>query len=459
MKRAQARLSRQLHGDGLRARALRSSAYAFLNFGGAKALRLASNLILTRILFPEAFGLMALVQVVLTGLEMFSDTGIHTSIVQNKRGDEASFLNTAWTIQILRGILLWLIVVAAAGPLAQFYAAPQLAELLPVAGVTAILAGLQSTKLASANRHLNIGRLTALELGSQFLGILSMIALALWSGSVWALVLGGLAGSTAKTLLSHIYLPGTRNRLQWDASAFQEIFNFGKFIFISSGAGFLISNGDRAILGKFVNLTELAVYNIGFFLAAVPIILSRQLGARVLLPIYAAAPPHETAENRHKTTLARAGLTSVLIGLGLSFGMGGDWLVRVLYEPNYHLAGPITVLLSLAFLPFIVTHAYGTLLLAAGNSRLFTIQQITIATVQSLALLIGVREFGLIGAVAAPPLTALLVYPFIALCARRHGGWNPSMDAGFLAIILLGSVLVLWVNDTAIAQVLAGVPN
>lgn len=85
-------------GNRLMARALRSTSWIVLGYGGSQAIRLASNLILTRLLFPEAFGLMALIQVVIVGLTLFSDVGIAPSIAQSKRGDDRDFLDTAWTI-------------------------------------------------------------------------------------------------------------------------------------------------------------------------------------------------------------------------------------------------------------------------------------------------------------------------------------------------------------------------
>ena len=63
---------------------------------------------LTRLLFPEAFGLMALIQTFMIGLAMFSDLGIGPAIIQSDRGEDPDFLNTAWVMQILRGICLWL---------------------------------------------------------------------------------------------------------------------------------------------------------------------------------------------------------------------------------------------------------------------------------------------------------------------------------------------------------------
>lgn len=451
------RLSDMFRGEGLRARAMRGTVWTFFGFGSAQFLRLLSNLVLTRLLFPEAFGLMALVQVVMIGLNMFSDTGINMSILQNRRGDEPGFLDTAWTVAIGRGVLLWLIVLLIALPVANFYDQPLLAQILPVAGLTAVLGGLQSTKMFTANRQLLLGRLTALELGTQALGIAAMVLLAYWTKSVWALVIGGLIGTAAKTILSHIILPGRTNRLFWDREVFGELFHFGKYIFVSSAAGFLINNGDRAILGKFIAIGDLGVYNIGFFLATVPLVLTHQSGNRILVPLYAKAPPAESAANRVKIRKARTFLSGAMLALALVLGLTGDWLVDILYEPDYAMAGPVLVLLSLSYMPLLVTNAYSALLLAAGNSRDFALLLIVMACLQTLLLFLVVRDYGLIGAIVAPPVATLLVYPLTAWLARRQGGWDAGLDAAFLGVILAGAAVVLWINDTALAELLQGI--
>ncbi|OED50635.1 hypothetical protein AB838_01625 [Rhodobacteraceae bacterium (ex Bugula neritina AB1)] len=88
-------------------RTLRSASWLMIGDGGPQALRLAFNLILTRILFPEAIGLMALVTVEAMALPLFSNVGLGPPGTQNKRGDDPEFLNTAWTIQVFRGFDLW----------------------------------------------------------------------------------------------------------------------------------------------------------------------------------------------------------------------------------------------------------------------------------------------------------------------------------------------------------------
>ena len=97
------RIFGQFKGQQLRARILRALSSSLVGFGGTNVLRLLGNLALTRLLFPEAFGLMALGSVVTTGLRMVSDLGIRSAVIRSPRGDEEDFLNTAWILKILQG--------------------------------------------------------------------------------------------------------------------------------------------------------------------------------------------------------------------------------------------------------------------------------------------------------------------------------------------------------------------
>src|SRR5690606_17029308 len=101
-------MGRLLGGSTLRSRVVRSSAWTLAGHALGHGMSLVSNLALAALLFPEAFGVMALVRLVLRGLKMFSDVGIGPSIIQHRRGEDPAFLNTAWTIQIVRGVLLFL---------------------------------------------------------------------------------------------------------------------------------------------------------------------------------------------------------------------------------------------------------------------------------------------------------------------------------------------------------------
>lgn len=439
-------------GDGLRGRSVRSSFFTLLNTGSENLLRLAGNLILTRLLFPEAFGIMALVQVVMTGLKMFSDIGIRMSIIQNERGEDPLFLDTAWTLQIARGVVLSLATWVAAAPMAAFYEAPILAQLLPVAGLSALFQGFSSTKLVSSNRNLVLGRATMINVAARVAGLAVLITLAFWWESVWALVIGSLVTPFLLMVMSHLLLPGHSNRLRFDRSAAHELIRFGKYIFLSTIAGFIVLQADRALLGKFVSLSDLALYNIAIMLATIPRMLQQQLFDRVLVSLYSRRPPGDSEENYRN--IARARL--IVIGgsiLAVSvMAIAGNILIILLYDPRYEAAGPLLVLMAIAALPGLVSGGYATMVVTRGHSGRYALLITTSALVRTGVLLVGVYHYGVIGAALSPFFAAILFYPAFIWFIRPYKGWIPRQDIGFsLASIAIAGV-ALWVNQDAIRQ-------
>lgn len=274
-------------GGNLRQLALRGTVWTLLGYGAAQVLRLGGNLILTRLLFPELFGLMALVNTFLIGLALLSDPGIGFSLVQNRRGTESAFLNTAWTIQVVRGIGLWLVSFGLAIPFAEFYGEPQLRTILPVAAFGLLLAGFNSTSLETLKRTLRLGTLTRLELGVQASGLLVVIIWAYLAPGIWALVAGGLTAAVVRLIASHWVQQGPRNRFVWDSFAAHDIWTYGKWIFLTSAITFFGEQSDRLLLGKVALLTILGVYGIALTLAEVPrqvTLLSQEMSCFPLFP-------------------------------------------------------------------------------------------------------------------------------------------------------------------------------
>lgn len=434
--------------EGLFARALTGSMLTAGSYALTQALRLASNLILTRLLFPEAFGQMALVSVVLVGLAMFSDVGIGPAISQHPKGDAPEFLDTAFTINVLRGGILWLLTCAAAVPVAAFYEVPDLRLLLPAAGLTLLISGFNPTRIDTANRHLLLARVTFLDLIAQILGIAAIVALAFALGSVWALVWGAILGAVAKLVLMHAFLPGRTNRLQWQAEAGHDLVHFGKWIFLSTACGFLLSQGDKAILGAYLPLDQLGIYNIGYFLASFPVLLAGAVTGRIMIPIYRDRPPAASAENAARLRRLRFGLTgSVLVLLALVGGFSAQ-IVGLLYDPRYGAAAQIMAALTLAQMPQVIGMTYDQSALAAGNSKGYFLVMALRAVVQTAAFVVGVELGGLMGALAALGAAGVVTHLAIVALARRHQAWDFGHDlvfflaAGGVAVGLLQSNLV-----------------
>ncbi|GGH23186.1 Membrane protein involved in the export of O-antigen and teichoic acid [Cribrihabitans marinus] len=441
-------------GSGLMARVLRSSSWLVIGYGGSQAMRLAANLILTRLLFPEAFGLMALVMVAVMGLGLFSDVGIGTSIAQNPRGDDPEFLNTAWTIQIARGVILFVAACLLAKPVAGFYGEADLALYLPIAALSLLLAGFYPTRIETANRHLLVGRLTGLTLLSQGLGIAVVIIVAWATGSAIALVLGGVAEAAFRLTLTHFFLPGPANRLRWDRSAALEILHFGKWIFLSTGLTFVVSQSDRAILGRYLSLDMLGIYNIGYFLGSFPMMLGMAVSTKLMIPVYRDKPVRGNRDNWRKIRRLRWAMTVGLSALLLAMALAGPGLAALLYDDRYLLSGPILSLVAISLIPQVIGMTYDDAALAAGDARSFFVLMLARAVVRVATIMAALAAFGLIGAIAALGLSVVLVYPVQAWLAARHHAWDPVHDALAALVCALLSAAVIavhWDSFTGLA--------
>jgi O-antigen/teichoic acid export membrane protein len=446
----------KLIGEGLAARARRGSIFVVMKFGGKNLVRLISNLVLTRLLFPEAFGLMALVQVFLSGLKMFSDVGVKASIVQHERGDDPVFIHTAWTVQVLRGVVLALIVVLAAPYVGAFYEEPLLAPLLTVAALGLVIDGFVPARALVASRHLVIGRLMAIQFGCQVVIVIITIGLAWAFQSVWALVAGNLIGGVLRNLMIRVFMPGIRDRFALDMSALRDLVGFGAFVLVATAAAFISSSGDRAILGKFVPLDVLGIYTVAFTLAAVPLELMRAFGSKIVFPLYSRRPPHESDENRRKLFRARFLLTGSVFAAAAVMIVFGDPLMRLLYDSRYALGGGMLVLIAIGLLPSLIVGSYEFVLLSNNRSDLHALLVICQGGLRAVALLAGIIHFGILGAALAPAVATILQYPVMVGLTKRYRAWDPLHDAVFLALSIALVALGWWLHTDAVLAVPRG---
>ena len=264
--------------------AIKGAIWTIASYGSSQISRFASNLILTRLLLPELFGLVGLAYVFITGINLFSDIGLDPSIIQNKRGDDPQFLNTAWTLQVIRSFFIFICLIIITQQVASFYGEPRLLWLIPVIGINSLIGGFNSTATSSLNRQMAVKRVVIFELGIQIVSTTVMIVWAWFDRSIWAIVAGGFTGAVIELIWSHFLIRGKSNRFAWDKEAVKEIFSYGKWIFLSTALFFLCSQADRLILGKIFTLTMLGIYGIAFTLGDMPRQIIIAVSGRVIFP-------------------------------------------------------------------------------------------------------------------------------------------------------------------------------
>ena len=426
---------------GLRAILLRSSAYEMIGYGASQVIRFGSNLVLSRLLFPEAFGLAALVNILNQGLIMLSDVGLPTVIIQSERGDDPRFLNTAFTWQAARAGVLWLAACACAIPMALFYAEPELKRLIPIGALSVLLLGFRSTAYYTMRRRLTLAPLMVIELASQAAAVAIMIPWAKLQPSVWALVAGTVVSALTAAVGSHMLRVGYRNRFEWDRESAQSMFHFGKWIAGSSMLTFASAQGDRLILGHYMGAATLGVYSIAVFLSGSLGEAITRITHGVFFPAYSRVRSdgnERLQEVFYRTRLAVDGLVVPALG-GLT--ALGPFVVHLLYDNRYVDAGWMLRVLAVRVAIACLSAPAQFCLFALGQSRYGFFLNLARVIALGIGVPVGFHLAGLPGLIWAVTLSevpALLVvyagFTRAGLLSIKHEVRVPAFYAAGLGL-------------------------
>lgn len=430
----------------LNKKAVHGAAWTFLGYGASQGLRFAGNLILTRLLIPEYFGLMSLINTFVIGLVLFSDIGIGPSIIQNKRGNDPDFINTAWTIQTIRGFGLWICSALIAWPIASFYDDSRLLLLIPVVGTTTVIQGFNSASMHLMKKSLDLRKLTIFEFVAQAISLACMVIWAWFSPTVWALVGGNIISMSIKMAWSHRLMPEVKHRFHWDADAAREIFSFGKWIFVSTAMTFLASQSDRLILGKLFSFEMLGVYTVAFTLADLPSQVVSRLCNQVIFPVVSTQAGISREALRQKISAKRRML---LLGLALGVAVlfnAGDVIILTLYDANYEDAAWMLPILAIGIWPMIVFYLSNSILLGVGQS-IYGAAGYNVKVVYMIVTVpLAYQSFGLLGAIIAIALNDILPYFVTAFGLFKENLTFLKQDIGATAVMLLSVAAIAFLR-------------
>ena len=412
---------------------------------GMHAWRLVSNLVLTRLLAPDAFGVIGLAQVFVMFLTLLSDVGLKGSVIHHERGDEKEFLDTVWTVGVIRGFVMWLVICAGSAGFASFYDMPELRWVLPLIGFSAVIRGFSSTSVLTASREMKNSWYVTVDCGSQVIGTAMTVLIALFYRSVVALALGWLVTASAYVVLSYWRSDIRFNRFHWDRDAVRSLSRFGRWAMASSGFTLMQQRGDRLALGKIVTSGDLGTYVIGANLAILPMTVFWRINSGVAQPMYSRIRHLPVEEARQKIRRLRVGIVCALLPLLALMSIFGQFLVNLLYESQYAMAGWYCSLAALSAMTRVATDL-GPIFPAHGDSK----THFKIMGVRTLALVVAMiggyyigQAYGhvangvLYGIVLAPVLS----YPYQAWMYRRLNAWLPEVDIVallFTAVLMAG---------------------
>ena len=430
----------------LQSKAIRAAFWVFMGFGAAKFIQLASNLILTRILFPEAFGMMVIVNTVIIGLSMFSDIGLKPAVIQHPRGDSTAFLNTAWSVQVIRGFILFGVACLISWPIALLYKQPLLTSLICACATTALIKGFNSISIASAERHMELKRVTLMEVSTQFISAIIMISLAYLMKSVWALVIGNIMAALIMTLLSHRHLKPHSHRFKIEPQSWKELKQFGRWILGSTLLTFLGGHGMKAIEAIFIPLSSVAFLQIATMMTLSITEVMSALQAKILFPKLSQIQrnkPSQLFETFRR--IKRKLLLLPLIGLSM-LTLLSQWIIEVLYDDRYIISGKYLALYALGGFVTVLVEMYKGALLAKGKSKeSFYIGMVDVIF-KLTGLIIGFYLAGIYGMILGTISMGLISYFMTAYFAIKDGIFSLPEDITYFALAIAITILSAMIN-------------
>lgn len=394
-------------GRSIASIALQGAAWTIGIYAISVVLRFGSNVALSRLITPEVFGMVMIIMTLRNGIDLLSDVGIGQNVVNNKSGDRPEFYNTAWTVQIARGLLLCAALCVAAPVLASAFQAP--AEAIQIGAITLAILGFTSTGVFMMQRRLQLARLNLFELAQDVISLICTLTAALISPTIWALLIGNIVSTTLRVASGYL-LPTSANRPMLNRDHLVEILSFGKWIYVWSFLGFLCMSFDRLFLGHAASLAVLGVYGIARTIADLPIALAGRLGHSLIFPLISTMREAPRSELRSQIGTLRlkfllAGAVCLAPAIVLS-----DMFIEGIYDHRYHDAGWM--------LPVLLLGGWASVLCAVGDYVLLGLGQPRYGAIANCAKLVylaavvplAFAQYDVFGAIVAIALAELVRY-------------------------------------------------
>jgi lipopolysaccharide exporter len=413
------------------------------SFSAQGVLRLGSSVVLTRLLRPDAYGVMVVLASITFVVELIADMAVTVSLVRHKDGDQPRYLNTAWTLRLARATLNAAIVFFCAPLIASIYAAPTLVLPVRVFSCWFIISALESMSFPLAIRRKNSRIIVYSELVATAASTLFTVVYCYVFRTYWGMVYGTLVNRLLMTLISYRFYPESAPKLQFDREAARELLRYTRFAMPSSLLTLALSQFDKIAFLRLFDLRLLGLYALAGNIAGPIETLITKISQLVLYPRCAhdfRADPG-TFARRYYTENTK--LFASMLVVPAAVGGVAPLLVAVLYDPRYFDAGALlqAFMLRAALLSF--ASPAEDMLIAAGEFQVILIGNVLRAAGMIAGSLTGYYLWGFMGFVYGAALSGLppLVY---YLWLQRRKGFLIARYEAFKLLFVLGVALTAY---------------
>lgn len=376
--------------------------------GTTRALAFIKILILARILSPSEFGLFGIAVLFLSLLEIISETGVNIFLIQEE-DDIDSFIDTAWIVSIVRGILIALVLFCFSPAISRFFNSPQSLNVLLLISLAPLIRGFINPSVVKLQKNLLFAKEFIFRFLIYFLDASVAIIVALITHSAISLVYGLLAGALFEVCASHLFIkPGPKLRFVKDK--LKLIIKRGKWVTFAGTFNYLFENIDDAVVGRLLNTAYLGTYQMAYKVSSLPMTEVSDVIQKVTFPVYTKIA--EDKERLKKAFIKSLFATILLVlPIGLILFFFSREAVLILLGPKWLSVVPVIKVLSFFGVVRSITETTYPLFLSLKKQNY--VSAITLFSILGLAITIFplVKNFDIVGAGISSLIGSLFAIP------------------------------------------------
>jgi len=392
-----------------------------------RSIGLISTVILARLLVPADFGLVAMAMSLIAVLELMHSFSLDMALIQNQSATEHHY-NTAWTLNVLMGLLSAVVLVLLAAPASLFYREPRLEMVIYVLAFGMLIQGMDNIGTVAFRKEMRFDQEFKFLVLKKLAPFTVTVTLAFLWQNYWALVFGMLVGWISSVALSYWIHP---YRPRFALSAWRDLLNFSGWMMINNLLIAVYQRGVDFIIGRIAGTHALGLYSIAYEIANLP---SSQLVApisRAVFPGYAklAADP-EALKRGFLNVLSMVALVMVPVGAGIA--LTAEHIVGLFLGPKWMDAVPLMTLLAMYGVIQSFPSMAGSIFLALGKTKAMTGLIVANVCVMIPAVVWSVQQAGALGAAQAMLGVVILFLPISLFFPFR---WLNISAAEFVLMI------------------------
>lgn len=368
------------------------------------------TLVIARILSPSQFGVFGIATLMLSLVETLTETGINVVLIQKKEKID-EYINTAWIISILRGALIFLVILISAGFVSTFFKSEESRNLLVLISFVPLIRGFINPAVAKFQKELNFKKEFFYRISIVIVETIISVVLVLLTKDPVSLVWALIGGAAFEVFISFLIVK-SRPRLSFDKNIFKDIFSHSKWITSSGIFSYLFANGDNIVVGRSLGTSSLGIYDMAYTIALLPTTELAEVIAKVTFPVYVQFSDDKRRLKKAylKTTLTIAVITLPMVLIFLIFPM--EIIQIFLGEKWIEAAGALQIMSVLAFVAAVFSPSGAVFYAVKKQKYNFFISALAFAVMISTIFPL-IQIWGIVGAGIAATIGSLSTIPLL----------------------------------------------